>query len=334
LPNAQRLSKMNYIQSKILLLFSVLTLVGCNLSQSVIAKPPQQQDLQTTPSVVPTQHNTSDSATLLTYKIETYDSQAMGASRTYGVSLPPGYEQNPKKSYPVIFLLHGGHGNPTDWFIQNKGQALKTVEQLYTTGKLPPSIIITPDGNDKRGSSPYRDPEYIDGPNGKVSTAVGDELVKVVQSRYRTLTNPDFWAIGGLSSGGWGAINVGLHNLNHFSILFSHSGYFQDKSGPTNSPITYIKIIPRQAQKKLKIYLDSGTSDIEEVHEVEQFSKVLNQLKIYNLPRQFPGSHTWQYWREHLADSLTFVGEQFKVAEIAHRAKNLGISHNENTLKN
>ncbi|MEH1941339.1 MAG: alpha/beta hydrolase-fold protein [Nostoc sp.] len=325
---------MNYKQSKILLLFSVLTLVSCNLSQNVVAKPPQQQDLQKTSSVLASQPNTSNSATLLTYKIETYDSHVMGASRTYGVSLPPGYEQNPKQSYPVIFLLHGGHGNPTDWFNQNKGQALKTVEKLYTKGKLPPSIIITPDGNDKRGSSPYRDPEYIDGPNGKVSTAVGDELVKVVQSRYRTLNNPDFWAIGGLSSGGWGAINVGLHNLDRFSILFSHSGYFHDKSGPMNSPISYIKTIPLQAHKKLRIYLDSGISDVEEIDEARNFSKVLNKLKVYNLFRQFPGSHTWQYWREHLSDSLTFVGEQFRVAEIAHRTEKLGINQNKNTQNN
>ncbi|WP_414573484.1 alpha/beta hydrolase [Nostoc sp. CCY 9925] len=311
---------MNYEKSKMFLLLSVLTLVSCNLSQSVVAKPPQQQNLQTTPSSLPSQPNASNLATPLSYKIETYDSQVMGANRTYGVSLPPDYEQNPKRSYPVIFLLHGGHGNATDWFVPNKGQALKTVKQLYTTGKLPPSIIITPDGNDKRGSSPYRDPEYIDGPNGKVSTALGDELVKVVQSRYRTLKNPDFWAIGGLSSGGWGAVNgavnVGLHNLNHFSVLFSHSGYFQDKSGPTNSPIIYIKTIPLQAQKRLRIYLDSGRSDIQEIEEAKQFTKVLNKLKIYYLFREFPGSHTWQYWREHLIDSLTFVGEQFRFSEI------------------
>jgi enterochelin esterase-like enzyme len=320
--NAQCPSKMNYKQSKILLLVSVLTLLGCNSCQSLAAKSQQQQHLETTGSLL-TSQNPSELATPLSYKIETYDSQVMGASRTYGVSLPPGYEQNPKRNYPVIFLLHGGHGNPSDWFMPNKGQALKTVEKLYTTGKLPPSIIITPDGNDKRGSSPYWDPQYIDGPNGKVSTAVGGELVKVVRSRYRTLTNPDFWAIGGLSSGGWGAMNVGLHNVDHFSILFSHSGYFHDKSGPKNSPITYIKSIPLQAKRRLKIYLDSGTSDIEEIDEAKQFTKVLNNLKISNLFRQFPGSHTWQYWRENLANSLTFVGEQFRVAEIAHKTKNL-----------
>ena len=299
---------MNYKIPHILLLISVLTLVSCN-SQQVKAQRP----------LLPPQPSDRVLATPLTYKIETYDSEAMGGSRTYGVSLPPDYEQNPNQRYPVIFLLHGGHGYPQDWFAK-KGGALITLQKLYAADKLPPSIVITPDGNDKRGSSPYWDPQYFDGPNGKVSTAIGNELVKVVQSRYRTLPNPDFWAMGGLSSGGWGAVNVGLHNINNFSILFSHSGYFQDKSGAENSPITYIKTIPTQANKRLRIYLDAGKSDTEELDDARQFNQVLSQLKIYNMFRQFPGSHTWDYWREHLADSLTFVGEQFRISQIAHAA--------------
>ncbi|WP_341526009.1 alpha/beta hydrolase-fold protein [Nostoc sp. UHCC 0302] len=322
---------MNYKNPQILLVVSVLTLVSCHYSQGAAAKLPQQSDLQTRVSLLPPQPNTGVLATPLTYKIETYNSLVMGGSRTYGISLPPGYEQNSKQRYPVIFLLHGGHGNPDDWFSDKKGQALKTLEKLYTTGKLPPSIIITPDGNDKRGSNRYWDPQYIDGTNGNVSTAVGDELVKVLQSRYRTLPNPNFWAMGGLSSGGWGAMNVGLHNLQNFSILFSHSGYFQDKSGPQNSPIIYIRNIPLQAKKRLRIYLDSGTSDLEEIDEAERFTKVLNELKIYNKFRQFPGSHTWQYWREHLADSLTFVGEQFRVSQIASTSHTLGYHQSKST---
>ncbi|MBD2440192.1 esterase family protein [Nostoc sp. FACHB-110] len=306
---------------KILLIISVLTLVGCKYSPTIAAKPPK-----TITASLPAQPDTKTLATPLSYKIESYDSKAMPGKRTYGVSLPPGYEQNPQQRYPVIFLLHGGHGEPTDWFSEKKGQALKTLTTLYNSGKLPPSIIITPDGNDKRGSSRYFDPQYIDGPNGNVSTAVGNELVKIVQSRYRTLPNPDFWAMGGLSSGGWGAMNVGLHNLQNFSILFSHSGYFRDKTGPQNSPIVYIKTLPTQAKKRLRIYLDSGESDKEELNDAKEFTQVLSQQKVYNLFRQFPGSHTWQYWREHLADSLTFVGEQFRIAEIAHAADNVGVN--------
>lgn len=306
---------MKYTRASIFMLVSVMTLVGWNYSQGVVAQASQPAQPATQAPVLPSQSTASAQTTPLTYQIVTYNSQVMGGSRTYGVSLPPGYEQNSHQRYPVVFLLHGGHGDSTDWFNPKKGAALTTLQQLYATGKLPPSIIITPDGNDKRGSSPYFDPQYFDGPNGKVSTAIGDELVQIIQNRYRTLPNPDFWAIGGLSSGGWGAINVGLHNLNHFSILFSHSGYFVDKSGGAqNSPMKFVKTLAPQDQKRLRIYMDTGKSDTFELKQAIQFQQVLNQLQIANALRQFPGGHTWRYWRQHLADSLTFIGEQFQLA--------------------
>jgi enterochelin esterase-like enzyme len=307
---------MNYKKTHILFLFSAIILFGCHYSQGVAAKPPQHT--QKIASLLPPQASAEALITPLTYNLETYTSQVMGGSRTYGISLPPGYAENPQQRYPVIFLLHGGHGNPEAWFDQNKGQLTTTLQKLYTSGKLPPSIIITPDGNDKRGSSPYWDPQYIDGKNGKVSTAIGDELVKVIQSRYRTLPSPDFWAMGGLSSGGWGAMNIGLHHSQNFSILFSHSGYFKDNSGAMNSPIISIKYVPKADKKRLRIYLDSGTTDTEEVAENKNFAKVLKEEKVYHLVQEFSGGHTWQYWREHLTDSLTFVGEQLRFFESTH----------------
>ena len=252
------------------------------------------------------------SAATLNYKLETFNSSVIGGRRTYGVVLPPGYEENLTQRYPVIFLLHGGHGTPTSWFEKDKGAALTTIQQLYAANKLPLSIIITPDGYDQRGTSPYRDPEYIDRPNSKIATHIGDELVKVVQTRYRTLPAPEFWAIGGLSSGGWGAVNVGLHHLNHFSILFSHSGYFRDKSGSQNSPIYLVRKLSPQERRKLRIYLDTGSSDSFFLTQNRQFDAVLKTLKITNVLHEFPGEHTWRYWRQHLSDSLTFVGEQFE----------------------
>lgn len=280
----------------------LLTLASLSYKHTAIALPT---------SAANSYSQSNNNTTNLSYQLETYNSQVMGGSRTYGICLPPGYTQNPNQRYPVIFLLHGGHGDPTDWFNPKKGSALTTLQQLYAQGKLPPSIIITPDGNDKRGSSAKWDPQYFDGPNGKVSTAIGDELVQIVSNRYRTLSKPDFWAMGGLSSGGWGAVNVGLRHLNHFSILFSHSGYFVDKSGPQNSPMHYIKTLSPQNRQRLRVYLDTGTADGEYLSQAQKFNALLNQLQVKNVFNTFSGTHSWRYWRKHLADSLTFVGEQF-----------------------
>ncbi len=311
---------MKYKQPALLLLFSLLALLGYNY-KAVIAQPLLQimpNRPQTAPVGLPPKLSSNDLTAPLTSKLETYTSQAMGSKRSYSISLPPGYGQNPYQRYPVIFLLHGGHGDATSWFDPKKGAALVTIRKLYAQDKVPPSIIIAPDGNDERGTSPYWDPQYIDGPHGKVVTALGKELVKVIQTRYRTLPAPDFWAIGGLSSGGWGAMNVGLHNLQNFKILFSHSGYFRDKSGPQNSPISYIKTLSPLAQRHLEIYLDTGISDTEELVEAKRFSQVLSNLKIDSTFHQYPGNHTWQYWRDHLSDSLTFVGKEFQVSQLAH----------------
>jgi len=251
----------------------------------------------------------------LTYQPVAYDSSVLGSQRTYGVVLPPGYHQHPNQKYPVIVLLHGGHGTWQDWLLPQKGNALTTLEQLYQTGKLPPSIVITPDGNDKRGSSPYWDPQYFDGPHGKLATALGNELVQVIQHRYRALSDPAFWAIGGLSSGGWGALNIGLHYPQHFSVLFSHSGYFVDRSGPQNSPLHVVQQLSAGDRHQLRIYLDTGTVDQRYLSQAKKFHRALDQLHVANLFQVFPGAHSWSFWRQHLADSLAYVGQQFQAAQ-------------------
>jgi enterochelin esterase-like enzyme len=252
----------------------------------------------------------------LSFKLESFNSQAMGTVRQYGVILPPGYAQQRDRRYPVIFLLHGGHDDARAYY--DKYGITAVLHQLYQSKKLPPSIIIMPDGNDSRGSSPLWDPQYYDGPNGKVGTLIGSELVQLVKSRYRTLDTPRSWAIGGLSSGGWGAFNIGLRHLNNFSVLFSHSGYFTDSSGPSNSPNVFVQQLTPQQRQVLRIYLDAGKSDTDLLASTQQFHQTLNRLGIANVFYAFPGGHGlsgadfgWNYFHKHLVDSLSYVGQQF-----------------------
>lgn len=257
----------------------------------------------------------------LTFQQASLNSKAMGAVRRYGVILPPDYSRHPKQQYPVIFLLHGGHDNYHAYY--DKYAVTSVLYQLYTAGKLPPTIVIMPDGNDNRGSSPLWDPQYYDGANGNLGTLIGSELVQVVKSSYRTLPNPQFWAMGGVSSGGWGAFNIGLRYLNNFNILFSHSGYFTDNSGVANSPQAFVQKLQPQERKRLRIYLDAGQSDTDLLASTRQFHQVLNKLKISNIFFAFPGGHGlsgadfgWNYFHKHLADSLSYVGKQLQQAEL------------------
>ncbi|BAZ66923.1 MAG: esterase family protein [Pelatocladus maniniholoensis HA4357-MV3] len=266
------------------------------------------------PQLDPPQQQTN---TELKFQLETFNSQAMGKVRQYGIILPPGYEKNPRQRYPVIFLLHGGHDDARAYV--DKYAILGILHELYQSGKLPPAIVITPDGNDNRGSSPLYDPDYYDGLNGKIGTLIGSELVQLVKSRYRTLEKPQFWAMGGISSGGWGAFNIGLLYLQNFNILFSHSGYFIDSSGSQNSPQQIVQHLSVEDRKRLRVYLDAGKNDTDFLASTQTFHQTLNNLGIKNVFYAFPGGHGlsgpnvgWNYFHKHLKDSLTYVGQQFQ----------------------
>lgn len=255
------------------------------------------------------------------FKLETYESLLLHQKRTYGIYLPADYGLDQRR-YPTIYLLHGGHGKASDWFI--KADAIEVIDRLTKSGELPPCIIVAPDGNDARGSSPLFDPEYIDGPNGKVLSSLGNELVNVIDQRYHTRRDRRFRALGGLSSGGWGAINIGLHFPQTFSVLFSHSGYFTF-NGPqskTNSPLALIETLSPSVIHGIHFYLDAGSQDGEFLDSTRAFAQHLQALGGETIFHEFPGGHGivgpnvgWNYWHKHLADSLRFVGQQFISAE-------------------
>lgn len=253
--------------------------------------------------------------------MQTFHSQAVGSLRRYGVILPPNYEKQPQQRYPVIFLLHGGHDNERAFY--DKYGITSVLDQLYHQGQLPPSILISPDGNDDRGSSPIWDPQYFDGSHGNLGRLIGSELPQVIQSRYRTLNDPKFWAMGGVSSGGWGAYNIGLRHLNNFHVFFSHSGYFTDSSGAKNSPNQLIERIPTAQRRNIRAYLDAGQSDTDLLASTQQFHQTLDHLGVTNAFYAFLGGHGlmgadfgWNYFHKHLVDSLRYVGRQFYQAGV------------------
>lgn len=262
----------------------------------------------------------AETGTGLQFQIKSFYSNAMGETRRYGLVLPPGYDRHPDRRYPVVVLLHGGHGN--EWDYEKKARLTSVLHDLYGKKALPPSIIVTPDGSDDRGTSPFWDPDYYDGENGKVATLIGVDLVKEIESHYRTQIEPQFWAMGGLSSGAWGAFNIGLRYLNEFHIFFSHTGYFKDTSGDQNSPLLFIDQIPDEERQHLRIYLDAGEADNKYLEATQEFHQTLDRLDIKNEFRVFPGGHGivgqdvgWNYWHRHLKDSLRFVGTQFRMAQ-------------------
>jgi len=73
-----------------------------------------------------------------------YESKVMGFTRTLWVYTPPGYDTS-KKSYPVLYLLHGNGEEVSGW-VRN-GRANIILDNLLEQGKIQPMIVVMPQGH-------------------------------------------------------------------------------------------------------------------------------------------------------------------------------------------
>ena len=74
-----------------------------------------------------------------------YDSKVLGFARRLTVYTPYGYEANPKKKYPVLYLLHGAGGDEEAW--TSMGRAAQILDNLIEKGLAEPMIVVMPNGN-------------------------------------------------------------------------------------------------------------------------------------------------------------------------------------------
>src|SRR5437870_3693496 len=227
-----------------------------------------------------------------------------GRNQEVYVYLPPGYDAHPNKRYPVVYLLHGFPGRPLAFLLTVR---LGVVEdELYAKGKGQPVILVMPFGS----TGTFTDKEWADGvrTGDDWATFVSRDLVQAIDARYRTVAAPAGRAIAGLSEGGYGAINIALHNPGEFKVVESWSGYElaahirsifgRDlESIAYNSPLdTLAAAAPELHREHVYIWFYSGTSDPLHVQNRE-FADDLKRLGIAHRYLVFRGGHNWALWR-------------------------------------
>src|SRR5436309_1404051 len=151
-----------------------------------------------------------------------FSSQALGQDVNYSVYLPPSYDQSPDMRYPVVYFLHGLPCSDICW-----SQIWWLGEAMEQSGHE--AIIVGAQGN--RSGEDYA--QWMNhGPGDDWETATATELVREVDSHYRTIASRDGRAIVGASAGGYGATLIGFHHPAEYSVIQSWSGYVQ----PTDRP--------------------------------------------------------------------------------------------------
>jgi len=160
--------------------------------------------------------------------IETFESGRLKGNplndpfvRKVPVYLPAGYDDG-EKPYPVIYLITGFTGwgmrlLNLDAFDENIPHRLN---RLISTKKMKPAIVVMPDCMTRYGGSQYLDSAAT----GNYETHLIAELAPYIDQRYRTLTAPSQRAVVGKSSGGYGALVLGMRHPDVFGVVACHSG--------------------------------------------------------------------------------------------------------------
>ena len=238
-------------------------------------------------------------------------SPALGGRRQeVYVYLPSGYAGHPAQRYPVLYLLHGFPGRPLA-FIETVQMGIID-DSLTATGKAQPLILVMPFGS----TGTFTDQEWSDGVghgNGW-ATFVSRDVVRFVDSHYRTIRSSAGRAIGGLSEGGYGAINIALEHPGEFRVVESWSGYEKPARIPQiygshlqllarNDPLTRLPAVARGLRSnRTYFWFYSGSRDHFRVQNAA-FARALAVAGIRHRYFQVFGGHNWAIWRDQARDA-------------------------------
>ncbi len=256
-----------------------------------------------------------------------HKSKILKTDRNFAIYLPPDYDTS-QRSYPVLYLLHGGGDDQTGWI--QFGEVLHIADKAIVEGKATPMIIVMPDAftyrisffNDIRGDWNYEDYFF-------------DELMPYVEKTYRIKSEKRYRAISGLSMGGGGAFVYALHHPELFSSACPLSAYIgqltleDEKNNLTrfsgidhienydikayyekNNVLSLIESTPVEAIKSVRWYISCGDDDI--LYEGNSLIHIAFRKKeIPHEYRVLDGVHSWTYWRAELPEVLKFISDAF-----------------------
>ena len=254
------------------------------------------------------------------------ESKILGMERKYAIYLPPDYETS-ERSYPVLYLLHGGGDDQTGWI--QFGEVLRIADKAIADGTATAMVIVMPDANTgKRG--------YFNDIKGewRYEDFFFEEFLPYIEKKYRIRTEKRYRAISGLSMGGGGTFMYALHHPE----LFSSACPLSASCGPLtledmdrylerreikaeseeqkeayfkrHSALALINDMPAEEIKSVRWYIDCGDDD--SLYEGNSLVHIAMRKK--EIPHEFrirDGVHAWTYWRVSLPEVLAFISARF-----------------------
>jgi enterochelin esterase family protein len=269
-----------------------------------------------------------------------YRSKSLDREREAVVYLPPGYEQG-SASYPVLYLLHGAGGNQRTWIDDGQANVIldnliadqrvdpfivvmpygysRPRESLGNRGAGAGQAANRGAGAGQganRGAAPVDGRGAGRGGRGRGGFSPADyktdmeefavdfiqDLIPLVESRYRVVADPDHRAVAGLSMGGGQAFAIGLTHPEMFSGIAGFSSAMQIANDPAWGGVDMQAMLANADAINEQIdllWVGCGTEDTL-FSANRAFSEQLTSFAVEHTFRVTLGGHTMAVWRRYL----------------------------------
>jgi enterochelin esterase-like enzyme len=253
---------------------------------------------------------------------DSFESVVLGRTYPMQIYLPDNYNEM-SDPLSVVYLLHGASGDQFDW--PNKGGVQTTLDALIKRGEMRPSVVVMP------GNGPSW---WVDGVVDKAETAFINELIPYVEDKYPVAISRTDRTIGGLSMGGYAALNLSLRYPDKFCAAAVISPAIYDPVPPLSSAARRTAQFVRNGEfdeelwkkllytshldeyqktgKPVSMWIVSGDHDrlgiaaasAQLFWKLHQFQPKQVELRVVD------GDHDWMVFRDGLPDALRYADSQ------------------------
>jgi len=233
------------------------------------------------------------------------------------VYLPPAWFASPTPQLPVIELIAGVPGEPSDWTRAGYADSTSTAFADAHGGKAP--ILVIPDNN---GNA--QDTECSNSTFGNAETYLVKDVPAFMSATFNAAVGKGRLAVAGLSDGGTCATMLALRNPSVFTTFASYSGYsdptyLDDDAAQTivtlygSSGIDYrehdpVHLLSGGRFPGMGAWFTAGAQDSPPVQDARQLAQLADGADMAQVCLSTPpGVHSFQFWADAFRDSLPWL---------------------------
>lgn len=210
-----------------------------------------------------------------------FESRLLHNRRKIHIYLPPGYDNNPSRRFPTLYVNDGSE-------YLNRGRLPTVLDNLLASGRIHPLIAVMVDpvvrGLEYRASEQY-------------AAFIESELIPYIDQRYRTIAQRETRGIMGASLGGLISAYVGLSRAHLFSKIGGQSSAFHLEEAKIANLLSGLK-------SRTEFCFDLGKYEPRYTAAHRRIIGWLNASGRRCFFQELPGGHNWTSWRTHLPDLL------------------------------